>query len=265
MPTSVKSGYSATSSAYTPGCTPKPKDALIKVWKFCRRLLYVRQMDFQYALWQVHKLLTSPQKLYVDFQYRKTTKGQFARDDPAFLVMLAITFVILTLSFGILTSLPVKDMLFVMFWLVGIDCIGCGMLVATFFWFIGNKFLLSHPRSRGNDLEWGFCFDVHLNSFYPFLIILHGAQLPFLWLINGSQSILPIILGNSFWMASLTYYWYITFLGYNIQPNLQKSTVYLLPLVPIALAFVLSCIFHLNWTSGMVWFYQHRIGHTPSN
>lgn len=31
MPTSVKSGYSATSSAYTPGCTPKPKDALIKV------------------------------------------------------------------------------------------------------------------------------------------------------------------------------------------------------------------------------------------
>ncbi len=31
MPLSVKSGYSATSSAYTPGCTPKPKDALIKV------------------------------------------------------------------------------------------------------------------------------------------------------------------------------------------------------------------------------------------
>ena len=89
------------------------------------------------------------QILTAEISDRKTTKGQFARDDPAFLVMLAITFVILTLSFGILTSLPVKDMLFVMFWLVGIDCIGCGMLVATFFWFIGNKFLLSHPRSRG--------------------------------------------------------------------------------------------------------------------
>ena len=63
--------------------------------------------------------------------------------------MLALTFIILTLTFGVLTSIPIRDMLFVMFWLVGIDCIGCGMLVATFFWFIGNRFLLSHPRSRG--------------------------------------------------------------------------------------------------------------------
>ena len=86
MAASVKSGFSNSSSAYVSRCGPKPKDALVKVgllgkffvridkkfqvWKFCRRLLYIRQMDFQYALWQAHKLLINPQKLYQNFQYR---------------------------------------------------------------------------------------------------------------------------------------------------------------------------------------------------
>ena len=27
------------------------------------------------------------------------------------------------------------------------------------------------------DVEWGFCFDVHLNAFFPILVILHFIQL----------------------------------------------------------------------------------------
>ena len=27
------------------------------------------------------------------------------------------------------------------------------------------------------DVEWGFCFDVHLNAFFPILVILHFLQL----------------------------------------------------------------------------------------
>lgn len=262
MPSSVKSGFSNTSSAYSvSGCGPKPKDALLKVWKFCRRLLYIRQMDFQYALWQAHKLILNPQKLYQNFQYRKTTKGQFARDDPAFLVLLAATFAVLTLSFGIMVSLPLIDMLYVLLWMVGIDCIATGMLIATFFWFLGNRFLLSHPRTKGNELEWGFCFDVHLNSFYPFLVVLHGAQLPFLWLIVDNRTLFSVMFGNAFWVLAFGYYWYITFLGYNIQPQLQKSTIYLMPLILIGIFYILSLLLKWNWTNGMVMFYEHRIGH----
>lgn len=118
---------------------------MIQVWKFIRRLFYFKQMDFQYALWQAHKLLVNPQQLYKGFQYRfvllsfmdhwyqviiirKTTKGQFARDDPAFLVLLASTFAITTLSFGIMNGFPILKMLYLLLWFVCVDCVGLGIL-----------------------------------------------------------------------------------------------------------------------------------------
>jgi len=47
-------------------------------------------MDFEFALWQMIYLFIAPQKVYRNFNYRKQTKSQFARDDPAFLVLLVI-------------------------------------------------------------------------------------------------------------------------------------------------------------------------------
>ena len=59
---------------------------------------------------------------------RKTTKGQFARDDPAFLVLLASTFAITTLSFGIMNGFPILKMLYLLLWFVCVDCVGLGIL-----------------------------------------------------------------------------------------------------------------------------------------
>ncbi len=61
-----------------------------KRYKYLRRLLHFRQMDFEFALWQMLYLFTSPQGVYRNFHYRKQTKDQWARDDPAFLVLLSI-------------------------------------------------------------------------------------------------------------------------------------------------------------------------------
>lgn len=61
-----------------------------KRYKYLRRLLHFRQMDFEFAIWQMLYLFTSPQKVYRNFHYRKQTKDQWARDDPAFLVLLSI-------------------------------------------------------------------------------------------------------------------------------------------------------------------------------
>lgn len=44
---------------------------------------------------------------------------------------------------------------------------------------ISNKYLLKNP-SRNFDVEWGYAFDVHLNAFYPLLVILHFLQLFFI-------------------------------------------------------------------------------------
>ena len=58
-------------------------------FSYLRRLFYYRQMDFEFAFWQMVYLLSNPKVVYKNFTYRKKTKAQFARDDPAFLVLLA--------------------------------------------------------------------------------------------------------------------------------------------------------------------------------
>lgn len=81
--------------------------AAAKRSKFIKRLFKLNHMDFQFALWQMYYLFVTPQKVFRDFVYRKRiffyqdnfyfnlfylteTKNQFARDDPAFLVLLSI-------------------------------------------------------------------------------------------------------------------------------------------------------------------------------
>ncbi len=77
-------------------------------------------MDFEFAIWQMLYLFYKPQNVYRNFQYRKVefennirqrqsrikstlskiifqeTKAQFARDDPAFLVLLAALLLVST-------------------------------------------------------------------------------------------------------------------------------------------------------------------------
>ena len=57
--------------------------------KFLKRLFKFHHMDFQFAFWQMFYLFVAPQRVFRDFKYRKQTKNQFARDDPAFLVLLS--------------------------------------------------------------------------------------------------------------------------------------------------------------------------------
>lgn len=108
---SVLSGYSFRSGR---SHLPRPatanlcSSATTKTSKYLRRLVKFRQMDFEYAFWQMLYLFVAPQKVYRNFGYRKgltrlisswwfivkpshrlpETKSQFARDDPAFLVLL---------------------------------------------------------------------------------------------------------------------------------------------------------------------------------
>lgn len=51
-------------------------------------------------------------------------------------------------------------------------------LLHSFRRFISNKYLRRHTH-RHMDVEWGYAFDVHLNAFFPVLIILHVFQLFF--------------------------------------------------------------------------------------
>lgn len=114
--------------------------------------------------------------------------------------------------------------------------------------FISNKYLRK-PTCKDQDVEWAYAFDVHLNAFFPLLIILHIFQLFFyhckhnfnflyfcyhyyilflivffssliiLWfsivVLISQDGFIARFVGNSFWLIALGYYIYITFLGYS--------------------------------------------------
>ncbi|KAK6021291.1 UNC-50 family protein, partial [Ostertagia ostertagi] len=89
------------------GCfTAVRMSAWAKLTRFARRFVHFKQMDFEFASWQMLYLLIQPQKVYRNFIYRKRTKDQFARDDPAFL---SITIFVSFLFFGLLCRCPRFD------------------------------------------------------------------------------------------------------------------------------------------------------------
>lgn len=229
-----------------------------RLHKYLRRIFHGNQMDFEFAMWQAVYLLVNPQKVYRNFHYRKQTKDQYARDDPAFLVLLAIFLSFTSVCFGIVMGVGVIDIVELILWVIFVDFIFCGMIIASGMWFLCNKYLLLSPSNVGNELEWAYCFDVHLNAFFAVFTILHLAQLLLIKIILQPLYFSTLI-GNGFWMISAGYYWYITFLGYSTLPTLKKSVVFLYPMVPMGVIFLLAVMFNWNWTVALVAFYKTRL------
>ncbi|CAG0916282.1 unnamed protein product [Notodromas monacha] len=182
--------------------------AAAKRYKFLKRMIKVRQMDFEFAMWQTLYLFVSPQKVFRDFQYRKQNKAQYARDDPAFLVLLLGWIVVSSAIFSSFLHYHFWQFFVFTLYLITVGCIGLGMVVATGLWFITNRFMI-RKECRQQDVEWAYSFDVHLNAFFPPLIILHIFQFIFYHVFYDRLSYNPhswffgLLLGNSFWVAAL--------------------------------------------------------------
>lgn len=228
-----------------------------KRYKYLRRLLHFRHMDFEFALWQMLYLFTSPQKVYRNFQYRKQTKDQWARDDPAFLVLLSMWLCVSTTMFGVVLHMGFLETLKLLLWIVFIDCVSVGLLIATLMWFISNKYMVKH-QGRDYDVEWGYAFDVHLNAFYPLLVILHFIQLFFIKFVI-SDWFIGYFLGNTFWLIAIGYYIYITFLGYSALPFLKNTVILLYPFAALILMYILSLALGWNFTQMLSDFYKFRV------
>lgn len=70
--------------------------------EFLRRLCDVRQMDFEATFDQLLTLLSlEPDRVHKTFFYRKQTKNQWARDDPAFVVVQGIFVALAALAYAI--------------------------------------------------------------------------------------------------------------------------------------------------------------------
>ncbi|CAI4229087.1 unnamed protein product [Auanema sp. JU1783] len=252
-------GYSTYSSSTTTdrvGClTAVRMSAWAKLTRFSRRFLYVRQMDFEFAAWQMVHLLAKPKQVYRNFLYRKRTKDQFARDDPAFLVLLSLALLFSSIFYAVALSLSLWGFTKFFLWVVFIDCIGVGIVIATALWWVSNTFL---RKVKDQDVEWGYCFDIHLNAFFPFLILLH-VLLPILYpTFVDSSGFFAVLLGNTIWFIGAIYYVYITFLGYTALPILHQTQVFLYPITFLFIAWIASVTAGWNISKLTMGFYRYR-------
>jgi len=241
-------------AAYRTSCM----SAAAKRYKYLRRIFHFRQMDFEFALWQMLYLFYKPQQVYRNFQYRKETKAQFARDDPAFLVLLAFWLIISSAGFSFVLGIHfygfVKFLLYVIF----VDMVGVGLVIATALWYISNNLLLK-PGYKDQDVEWGFCFDVHLNAFFPILIILHFVQLFVYHTLIEREWFISTMFGNTLWLIALSYYIYITFLGYSSLNILSKTNYFLSPLTILVVFYIFSLALNWNLSRSLMDFYKYRV------
>ncbi|KAF9407172.1 hypothetical protein HW555_012711 [Spodoptera exigua] len=232
---------------------PTTASAAVKRYKYIRRLFKFNQMDFEVCCLAngVSVCLTT-----------ENTKSQFARDDPAFLVLLSVWLFLSSICLGLAMGLTTgKVALFVLF-VVFVDFIGAGILVSTFFWYVSNTYLRRDPD--GPDVEWGYAFDVHINAFFRHSRCYTSSkyQNPSAFLdILFRDGFLSCLVSNTFWLASIIYYLYITFLGYSNLPMLQNARVFLLPLPILFLTYLATLAMGWNLSEMLVYFYMMRVLH----
>ncbi|CAH0760490.1 unnamed protein product [Diatraea saccharalis] len=238
--------------------------AATKRYKYFRRLFKFNQMDFEYAAWQMVYLFVAPQKVFRNFNYRKHTKSQFARDDPAFLVLLCIWLFLSSIFFATICfekqlgiGLSWSQVVLFVLYVVFVDFLGAGIIVSTLFWYVSNKYL---RRDRdGPDVEWGYAFDVHINAFFPPLSLLHCFQIVLFNNLVNDESFVACLVSNTFWLASIIYYMYITFLGYSNLPMLRNIRVFLLPLPVLVILYFGTLLVKWNLSNILVSFYVYRV------
>lgn len=131
--------------------------------------------------------------------------------------------------FAFFLDLSVLSFIKFLIYTVFVDCLLLGAGIATAMWLVANRFLMK-PNVRGEDVEWGFAFDVHLNAYFPALIILHVVQFFFYHVLISQDWYSATLVGNTLWLVAVGYYVYINFLGYSCQ-LLNFITCFVIPFI----------------------------------
>ncbi|KAI3389604.1 hypothetical protein SNEBB_006313 [Seison nebaliae] len=190
--------------------------------KFCRRLVNVRQMDFQSALRQILQLFYVPQQVFRKFKYRKDTKNQYATDDPAFIVLLSLLLIFSSIILGVvLGQKQVEDIE----WAYSFD-----VQINAFL----PLFIILH------------LFQIF---FFPILT-------------NYAHSIVATMFSNSMWLIALHYYFIIIFLGFKTISNVKHTEIMLTPLILCYVVYVISILFNWNLSIIFRNFYVYRVTNT---
>ncbi|XP_034582412.1 uncharacterized protein [Setaria viridis] len=243
---------------------------------YLRRIVKWQQMDIEYTFWQMVHLCTSPkyygprvkncyvvllflddyvavkhltgiclflacyflEDSYQHTKYHKQTKNQWARDDPAFIVILILFLMFATSAYCAAYGESASHAALTITSVVFFHFLFAGIVLATLCWFLTNSYLREEPNSHVVEqrVEWLYAFDVHCNSFFPAFVILYVLQY-FLSPLLVAHGFFPALLSNLLFVVAISYYHYLNFLGYDVLPFLDRTTFFL---YPIGLVIILS-------------------------
>ncbi|KAJ9561273.1 hypothetical protein OSB04_006433 [Centaurea solstitialis] len=159
-----------------------------------------QQMDVEYTFWQMLHLCTSPKVVYQHTKYHKQTKNQWARDDPAFIVICILLLAVSAVAYSAADMHP--------FSISGSNCRNILL--------VSDKYL-----SSGRNLEQScgrttlYAFDVHCNSFFPLFVVLYVIHF-FISPLLVAHGFIPLLLSNLIFTVAMSYYHYLNFLGYDV-------------------------------------------------
>lgn len=217
--------------------------------QYLRRLWAWDQMDFDSCFDQMVTLVGPPHQMSKVFKlanYRKKTKNQWARDDPAFALVQCGFLVVSALAWGIaclstrLTLggyllLVVKEVLGT--WLLG------GIIISSALVQLANHHLIEHSvHTVAQTVEWLYAFDIHCNAFFVSFLLTHVVQFLLLPILLN-DGLVPSLFANLLWSLSLASYCFVTHLGYRALPFLKHTEYFLYPVAAVVLLFILSVLF----------------------
>lgn len=202
--------------------------------KMVKRVFKPTTLDFETATWEVLNLIVNPKKMYrahYYYKHQQVGKSSYTRDDPSFLILLTLFLTISAIAWGLAYSPRFWDILKLIVYMVFIDFYLTGIVIATISWFLINKLFNNSFGFSGfnkykvNYIEWGFCFDIHCNSFLIIWCLLYLLQFILLPLLTHRRSFFSILLGNTLYFIAIGYYFVITFYGFNALPIINMGTV----------------------------------------
>ncbi|MDC6272206.1 unc-50 family protein [Acetobacter pasteurianus] len=231
--------------------------------KLVKRLFKPSTLDFETAIWEIFHLIINPRKMYRSHYYYRQQqqlqqqqqllllqlqpqvlyaedmvgnagRNSYTRDDPSFLILITGFLCISAVAWGVVYLPNLLDIFKLITYMVFIDFYLFGIIISTVTWVVTNR-LFNLEMGKGtpggfsrysvNYIEWGFCFDIHCNSFLIIWCLLYVVQFVLLPIIRIKKSIVALILGNSLYFGSIGYYFIVSFYGFNSLPIITSSII----------------------------------------
>lgn len=223
---------------------------------YIRRLLDINQMDFEATYDQMLLLLSfDPSRAYISFFYRKQTKNQWARDDPAFVVVLISLLSIGSVAYATAFRRPSFWLyLWTVLYTIVVDYLFIGFITSSICCYLANNYLRQrNSHSVVQVVEWLYAFDIHSNAVFCSFMITYVIQYFFLPILLANN-VISCISSNTLYSVAFLWYAYITHLGYRALPFLGNTQVFLwYPIVCVCSIWTLGVILllfgvHINVT-----------------